>query len=202
MFQFETNNNVKNSRKIIMSAISDFANQQNAFNDQISIAVQGLTGDISALNAKITELQNSPGAITPADQASLDAIQARAASISSKLTALDALTPPSVPAEFKNHPVNPNINPAGYPNVDSAGRPVNPAVNPNTNPNYNPNAGSKPGVNPNYNPNVGHNPNYPNMDPNLPVNPINNPYSAPGNAFTAVPPVTTNPSDVRLPQRG
>jgi len=99
MFQYETNTNVRKARKIIMSAISDFATAQNAFNDQIDTAVTGLTGDIAALNAKITELQNSQGTITPADQVLLDAIQTRASTIATKLTALDAITPPVVPVE-------------------------------------------------------------------------------------------------------
>lgn len=81
----------------IMSAISDFAAKQNAFNDRIDTAVQGLTGDVTALKDEITKLQNSPGTITPEDQASLDAIQARTDAITTKLEALDALTPPTPP---------------------------------------------------------------------------------------------------------
>jgi hypothetical protein len=82
----------------IMSAISDFATAQNAFNDQIDTAVTGLTGDVKNLNDQIAALQASNGAITPADQALLDGIQARAKTVADKLTALDALTPPVVPA--------------------------------------------------------------------------------------------------------
>lgn len=81
----------------IMSAISDFATKQNAFNDRVDAAVTGLTEDVQTLNDKITELQNSPGGITPEDQALLDAIEARSASIATKLEALDALTPPKPP---------------------------------------------------------------------------------------------------------
>lgn len=81
-----------------MSAISDFAAKQNAFNDRIDAAVTGLQSDIDALNAEILKLQNSPGTITPEDQASLDALQARGEAIAAKLEALDALTPPTPPA--------------------------------------------------------------------------------------------------------
>lgn len=81
----------------IMSAISDFASKQNSFNDRIDSAVTGLQGDVAALNAKITELQNSPGTVTPEDQALLDALQSRGETIAAKLEALDALTPPTPP---------------------------------------------------------------------------------------------------------
>ncbi len=82
----------------IMSVISDFAAKQNAFNDQMDVSIAGLNDDIKSLNDKITQLQNSQGAITPEDQALLDAIEARGQTMSDKLAALDALTPPVVPA--------------------------------------------------------------------------------------------------------
>lgn len=88
---------IRKMERILMSKISDFATAQNAFNDQIDAAVTGLQGDIQALNDKITELQNSPGGITPEDQALLDTLQTRAEGIAAKLAALDALNPPSVP---------------------------------------------------------------------------------------------------------
>lgn len=97
---YDTQSILRRIRKMernIMSVISDFAVKQNAFNDRVDAAVTGLQGDIQALNDKITELQNSPGTITPEDQASLDAIQTRAEGIAAKLEALDALTPPTVP---------------------------------------------------------------------------------------------------------
>lgn len=79
--------------------ISEFATAQNAHNDRQDAAVTDLQGDIQALNDKITELQNSPGGITPEDQASLDALQARGEAISAKLEALAALTPPVPPTQ-------------------------------------------------------------------------------------------------------
>lgn len=95
----------------IISAISEFAAKQKAFNDQqsasidsISTSVTGIQGDINSLNQKITDLQNSPGTITPEDQALLDDLQMQGAAISSRLQvvagalgALDALTPPAPP---------------------------------------------------------------------------------------------------------
>lgn len=74
--------------------IAEFAERKNLFNERLDGAIEGLTEDIQALNAKILELQNSPGNITPQDQALLDAIQTRSEGITTKLEALDALTPP------------------------------------------------------------------------------------------------------------
>ncbi len=100
----------------IMAKISDvlaaFKAQQEAYNaqagaalDKIVEAQTGLTGDIAELNRKITELQNSAGEVTPADQAIIDELQAQAAALASRadgiaaaLAALDELTPPAVPA--------------------------------------------------------------------------------------------------------
>lgn len=102
--QHQNNNQVILQRieqveRTIMSAISDFAAKQNAFNDRVDTAVAGITSDVDALTAKIVELQNTSGSITAEDQALLDAIQARSEAVATKLEALDALnekapTPP------------------------------------------------------------------------------------------------------------
>jgi predicted nucleic acid-binding Zn-ribbon protein len=81
----------------IMSAISDFADKMKAHNDKVDAAVSGISGDLDNLKAQITALQNSAGQITPADQALLDGIEAKAAAVADKVSALDALTPPVVP---------------------------------------------------------------------------------------------------------
>ena len=82
---------------IIMSAISDFATKQAAFQDRIDAAVTGLTADVAELNDEILKLQNTSGAITPEDQALLDGIQARSGAVADKLDALDGLTAPVPP---------------------------------------------------------------------------------------------------------
>ncbi len=81
-----------------MTPIAAFAEKVNAFADRVDAAVTGISGDVDALNAKIVELQNSPGAISAEDQASLDAIQARGEALATKVEALDALTVPTPPA--------------------------------------------------------------------------------------------------------
>lgn len=92
-----TKHDLHETERKIMSAISDFATKQNAFNDRMDAAVTGLQGDVKTLNDKITALQNSPGTVTPEDQKLLDDIQARSSAIADKLDALDALTPPTPP---------------------------------------------------------------------------------------------------------
>ena len=95
----------------IMTAISDFAAKQNAFNaaigadiDALVTSTNGLTDDVAALNAKIAALQASPGAITPEDQKTLDdltaagvALQLKTDTAAAKIAALDAQTPPTPP---------------------------------------------------------------------------------------------------------
>lgn len=80
-----------------MSAVSVFVDQMNAFFTRQDAAVADLQGDIDNLNEQIKALQDSQGTITPEDQALLDGIQAKASSISDKLDAMDALTPPKAP---------------------------------------------------------------------------------------------------------
>lgn len=80
-----------------MSAISDFAATVNASFDRIGTAVTDLQGDVKSLQDQIKALQDSQGQITPSDQALLDGIQAKAADVSTKLAALDELTPPVPP---------------------------------------------------------------------------------------------------------
>jgi hypothetical protein len=90
-----TKDDLKTMENKIMSAISEFAAKQAAFNDRIDAAVAGITGDIKTLNDLITTLQNTPGPISAEDQATLDALEAKGAAIAEKLEALDAVTPPA-----------------------------------------------------------------------------------------------------------
>ena len=92
-----TKHDLEQLKQLLMATIADFSAAMTAFNDRIDVAVTDLQGDVKSLNDKITELQNSNGVITPADQALLDAIQARASGVATKLEALDALTPPVPP---------------------------------------------------------------------------------------------------------
>jgi len=93
----DTQSDLQQAKLAIMSAISEFATRQNQFNDRIDAAITGVSADVDALNAEIVKLQNTPGIITPEDQALLDGIQARSQTVADKLEALDALTPPVPP---------------------------------------------------------------------------------------------------------
>src|SRR6266566_6605527 len=88
--QTEINNQHRHHQ--LMSAISDFTTKLSAFFDRQDTAITDLQGDVKNLTDQIAALQASPGTITPADQALLDGITARASTISDKLDALDALT--------------------------------------------------------------------------------------------------------------
>ena len=95
----------------IMSAISDFAAKQSAFNaaiaadiDALVASTNGLTDDVANLNAQIATLQNSPGKISAEDQKTLDdlttagaALQLRTDTAAAAAAALDAKTPPVLP---------------------------------------------------------------------------------------------------------
>jgi len=92
-----TKYDLETSTNKIMSAISDFAAKLSAFQDRQDTAISDLQADVDNLTKQIAALQATQGAITPEDQALLDGIQARAAAVSDKLDALDALTPPPAP---------------------------------------------------------------------------------------------------------
>jgi len=80
-----------------MSAISDFSDKMKVHHDKQDAAIAGIIGDVQVLNDKIAALQASAGTVTPEDQALLNDIEARGAAISTKVEALDALTPPTAP---------------------------------------------------------------------------------------------------------
>lgn len=122
----ETNNNtilrrIAEMEKNIMSAISDFLAKQLAFNARQQAAVDALTNtaaglaeDVQTLNDKITELQNSPGGVTPEDQAIIHELQTQGEALTGKLEAfataletLNALTPPKTPPPVVIPPTEP-----------------------------------------------------------------------------------------------
>jgi len=77
--------------------IAAFAAALNGFVTEIDTAVNGITGDVSNLKAQLEAIQNSPGTLSPEDQASLDAALASVGALSGKVKTLDDATPPAVP---------------------------------------------------------------------------------------------------------
>ena len=88
---------INHMEKTIMTAISDFAAQQSAFNADVSSDLAAIKTSIDALNAQIATLQNSPGTISPEDQATLDSLQAAGQALATQADTLAGKTPPVVP---------------------------------------------------------------------------------------------------------
>jgi len=80
-----------------MSALSEYAERVTAHLNTIGSGITGVAGDIAALKALIEEIQNTPGSITPEDQAILDQMEALTVTLADQLTALDAENPPPAP---------------------------------------------------------------------------------------------------------
>lgn len=79
----------------IMSKISEYGDKVNAAFDEIeaaqtalTTAVGGVSDDVAFLKEEILKLQNTPGEITPEDQAILDGLQARSSTAAANLTTL------------------------------------------------------------------------------------------------------------------
>lgn len=81
----------------VMTKISEFVEKQKVHNQAMSDGLDGIVGDIQALNDKITELQNTSGEVTPEDAALIDEIEAAGAALAERITSIDSLTPPPVP---------------------------------------------------------------------------------------------------------
>ncbi len=73
---------------IVMSQLTDFR-------DKVEANFAAVSTGIKSLNDKITALQNSPGVLTPEDQAALDQIQADAQKLADSVTAAVPPVPPT-----------------------------------------------------------------------------------------------------------
>jgi hypothetical protein len=85
------------------SAIQIFAAAEQATLTSLSTALTALATGVAALDALITQLQNSPGTISPADQALLDQIQAQSQANLAQANAIST-TPPGQPV-----PITPSV---------------------------------------------------------------------------------------------
>lgn len=80
----------------IMSLISQFAEAQDAHNQVIDTALDGISSDVIGIKEELAKLLAS-GTISDEDKATLARLDAKTKSIADRLTALDDLTPPVVP---------------------------------------------------------------------------------------------------------
>lgn len=87
---------LKQGNHHIMSKITDFAAQEQVDLAAISSTLDGIVAGVAALDKLITDFQNSPGTLSAADQAALDAIQTASKSVVSKAAAI-VVTPPVPP---------------------------------------------------------------------------------------------------------
>lgn len=85
------------NQETIMTAISDYAAANKTAFAAIATSLDGVEGDLQTLADKITEMNNNPGPISPADQILLDESQALATALVARVAAIDAKNPP-VPA--------------------------------------------------------------------------------------------------------
>ena len=79
------------------SAVTKFLAEQVTFLDGIDSATTEIATDMQSQADLIAQLQASPGVFTPADQQTVDTLQARQLVTLDKVKALAALVPPVVP---------------------------------------------------------------------------------------------------------
>ena len=80
-----------------MSQLTDWAAAEQADLTAISNTLDTIVAGVAALDTLITNFQNSPGTLSPSDQAALDAIQTASKALVTKSAAI-VVTPPVPPA--------------------------------------------------------------------------------------------------------
>ena len=76
-----------------MSAISDLAAQQAAFNSTISSDLDSIKNSVTDLNTTIQTLQNSTGSVTASDQALIDTMESQGKNLQAKADLLAGKAP-------------------------------------------------------------------------------------------------------------
>ena len=87
---------ITNQEKL-MSQITDWAAQEQQSLDAISSTLDSIVAGVAALDTLINNFQNSPGTLSPSDQAALDAIQASSKTLVAKVQAI-SVNPPVAPS--------------------------------------------------------------------------------------------------------
>jgi hypothetical protein len=89
----EVQRELKQQGERTMSVITDWAAQEQADLTEISNTLDTIVAGIAALDVLITNFQNSPGTLSPADQAALDGIQAASKALKAKSAAISVAPP-------------------------------------------------------------------------------------------------------------
>lgn len=79
------------------SQIQDWAEQEQADLAGIASTLDGIANGVANLEKMITDFQNSPGTLTPTDQAALDKIQATVRDLKAKADAIRTEPPTPTP---------------------------------------------------------------------------------------------------------
>jgi hypothetical protein len=75
------------------SVITDWADAEGVKLSGISTTLDGIAAGVLALDKMITDFQNSPGTLSAADQAALDAIQSASNDLAAKASAISTKPP-------------------------------------------------------------------------------------------------------------
>ncbi len=76
-----------------MATVQDFINAEGPVLASLGTALTALSTGVKALDDLITQLQNSPGTLSPADQAALDQIQATSQALVAQANAISTAAP-------------------------------------------------------------------------------------------------------------
>lgn len=78
-------------------ALQKYVTDVNSYLDRADKAMDGVKGDVNFIKAELDKIQNSPGTLSPEDQASLDAALQRMGTLTARIETLDQETAPAVP---------------------------------------------------------------------------------------------------------
>lgn len=94
---FVTKADLKETESKIMSAITDWADKEDADLAAISDTLNGIVAGVAALDQLILDFQNSPGTLSQADQDRLDKIQAAVGALKTQAGAISTAPPTPTP---------------------------------------------------------------------------------------------------------
>lgn len=88
----------------IMAKLEEYVQSVNAAFDTVQTGIDGITTDLSALDAKVEELKAANGQLTPDQEAALQGLVDRAEAIKNKVSDLDGARPAVEPPANPDQP--------------------------------------------------------------------------------------------------